>query len=93
MLLCFQATLDVLRHRIFTILGARMAAQLGRPVFEAAVETTLRDGVGAAAGAMRDLGDLRTFVASGAIVLPLDIAVTPLFVIALMLMHPVYRHR
>ena len=41
---CFQAVLDVLRHRIFTILGARIAARLGRPVFEAAVETTLRDG-------------------------------------------------
>jgi ATP-binding cassette, subfamily C, type I secretion system permease/ATPase len=89
-LLCFQAALDVLRHRIFTILGARMAARLGRPVFEAAVETTLKDGVGAATGAMRDLGDLRSFVASGAIVLPLDIAVTPLFVVALMLMHPIY---
>ncbi len=69
-LLCFQAALDVLRHRIFTILGARMAAKLGRPVFEAAVESTLKDGVGAATNAMRDLGDLRTFVASGAIVLP-----------------------
>ena len=89
-LLCFQAALDVLRHRIFTILGARMAAKLGRPVFEAAVETTLKDGPGAATGAMRDLGDLRTFVASGAIVLPLDIAMTPLFLVALMLMHPIY---
>ena len=38
-LLGFQAVLDFLRHRIFTILGARVAARLGRPVFEAAVET------------------------------------------------------
>lgn len=89
-LLCFQAALDVLRHRIFTILGARLAAKLGRPVFEAAVEATLKDGPGAAANAMRDLGDLRTFVASGAIVLPLDIAMTPLFLVALLLMHPIY---
>lgn len=89
-LLTFQAALDVLRHRIFTILGARLAAKLGRPVFEAAVETTLKDGPGAATNAMRDLGDLRTFVASGAIVLPLDIAMTPLFLIALLLMHPIY---
>ncbi len=89
-LLGFQAVLDVLRHRIFTVLGARLAARLGRPVFEAAVETTLRDGPTAAAGAMRDLGELRSFVASGAIVLPLDIAVTPLFLLVLLMMHPVY---
>ena len=89
-LLCFQGVLDVLRHRIFTILGARTAVRLGRPVFEAAVETTLKDGAGAATTAMRDLGDLRTFVASGAIVLPLDIAFTPLFLVVLLLMHPIY---
>ncbi len=89
-LLFFQATLDFLRARIFTILGARMAARLGRPVFEAAVEATLRDGTGTAAGAVRDLNDLRTFVASGAIVLPLDLAVTPFFLLVLFLLHPVY---
>ena len=53
-LLGFQAVLDFLRHRIFTILGARVAARLGRPVFEAAVETTLRHGAGAC-----DRGDAR----------------------------------
>lgn len=89
-LLFFQATLDFLRARIFTILGARLAARLGRPVFEAAVEATLRDGTGTAAGAVRDLNDLRTFVASGAIVLPLDLAVTPFFLLVLFLLHPVY---
>ena len=89
-LLGFQAVLDFLRSRIFTILGARMAARLGRPVFEAAVETTLRDGTGAAANAIKDLNDLRTFVASGAIVLPLDLAVTPFFLLVLFLLHTVY---
>ncbi|MFT3972729.1 MAG: type I secretion system permease/ATPase [Amaricoccus sp.] len=89
-LLGFQATLDFLRSRMFTVLGARMAARLGRPVFEAAVEATLRDGTGAAANAVRDLNDLRTFVASGAIVLPLDLAVTPFFLLVLFVLHPVY---
>lgn len=89
-LLAFQAVLDYLRNRIFTILGARTAARLGRPVFEAAVETTLRDGPGAATGAMRDLGDLRSFVASGAIALPLDLAMTPIFLVVLFLLHPIY---
>ncbi len=89
-LLAFQAVLDYLRNRIFTILGAQTAARLGRPVFEAAVEATLRDGPGAATGAMRDLGDLRTFVAGGAIALPLDLAMAPVFLTVLFLLHPVY---
>lgn len=89
-LLGFQAVLDVLRARIFTVLGARLAARLGRPVLEAAVEATLRDGTGAAANAVRDLNDLKSFVASGAIVLPLDLAVTPFFLLVLALLHPVY---
>lgn len=89
-LLCFQAVLDVLRSRIFTILGARAAARLGGPVLEAAVETTLRQGPGSAAGAMRDLGDLRTFIAGGAIAMPIDLAVSPLFLFVLFMLHPVY---
>lgn len=89
-LLAFQSLLDILRNRIFVILGARLAARLGRPVFEAAVEATLRDGPGVAAGAMRDVGDLRSFVASGAVALPLDLAVTPVFLLVLMMLHPVY---
>lgn len=86
----FQGLLDYLRYRIFGILGAQVAGQLGRPVFEAAVETTLRDGAGNAAGAMRDLSDLRTFIASGAIALPMDLLVAPLFLFVLFLLHPVY---
>ena len=89
-LLGFQAVLDYLRHRIFTILGGRVAARLGRPVFEAAVETTLRSGPSAAAGAMRDLGDLRSFIASGAIALPMDLAFSPVFLVVLFLLHPLY---
>jgi ATP-binding cassette subfamily C protein len=88
--LAFQAALDFLRHRIFTILGGRFSAKLGAPVFAAAVETTLRHGAGAAAGALRDLGDLRNFIAGGAVALPLDLAMAPLFLIALFLLHPLY---
>ena len=88
--LAFQAVLDYLRHRIFVILGSRVAARLGRPVFEAAVETTLRHGAGPASGAIRDLGDVRAFIAGGAIALPMDILVTPLFLVVLFLLHPLY---
>jgi ATP-binding cassette, subfamily C, bacterial len=89
-LLGFQAMLDFLRHRILTILAARIAARLGQPVFEAAVEAALRHGARASTEAMRDLGDLRSFIASGTIALPMDLAVTPLFLAVLFLLNPVY---
>ena len=86
----FQALLDYLRDRIYAVLGAQVAARLGRPAFEAAVETTLRDGAATAATTMRDLSDLRNFIASGAIALPADLLMTPLFLATLFLLHPVY---
>jgi ATP-binding cassette, subfamily C, bacterial len=88
--LAFQAVLDFLRHRMFTIIGARFSARLGRPVFEAAVETSLRAGGGMAAQSIRDLGELRNFIASGAIALPLDLAMAPVFLFALFVLHPLY---
>ncbi len=90
LLLGFQLILDVLRQRIFAILGSRLTARLGKPVFEAAVETTLREGPSPAAGSVRDLADLRAFVVGGSIALPLDLAMTPLFLFVLFLLHPVY---
>lgn len=89
-ILVFQLVLDVLRQRIFAILGGRLTAQMGKPVFEAAVETTLRDGPGLAAGTVRDLADLRAFVVGGTIALPLDLVMAPLFLFVLFMLHPVY---
>jgi len=89
-LLLFQTALDYLRGQIFSVLGERFAAKLGGPVFEASIETGLRRGGGVAAGSMRDLGDVRAFVAGGAAALPFDIAVAPVFLSALYLLHPLF---
>ncbi len=90
MLLIFGAVLDVLRSRIFAILAARLAARLGRPVFEAAIETSLRDGPAAGADALRDVSDLRGFISGGAIGLPIDLTFTPILIGVLFLMDPLY---
>jgi ATP-binding cassette subfamily C protein len=89
-ILLFQSVLDYLRGRIFSILGARLAARLGTRTFEASVETTLGHGPASASGAIRDLQDLRGFVASGALALPMDLAIAPILLLALFLMSPVY---
>ncbi|WP_111537005.1 type I secretion system permease/ATPase [Palleronia aestuarii] len=89
-ILVFQLVLDVIRQRIFAVLGGRFTARLGTPVFEAAVETTLRNGPTSAMSAVRDLSDLRAFIVGGMIALPIDLLITPLFLFVLFLLHPAY---
>lgn len=89
-ILGFQLFLDTLRQRIFLILSGRVATRLGRPVLGAAVETSLREGPGGVSGSLRDVSELRAFVSGGSIALPVDIAMTPLFLGVLFLLHPGY---
>lgn len=88
--LAFQLVLDVLRQRIFAVLGGRFTARLGTPVFEASVETTLREGPSLASSSVRDLAELRSFIVSGTIALPIDLLMTPLFLFVLFMLHPAY---
>lgn len=89
-LFVFQSILDFLRSRLLLVIAARLSMVLGRPVFEAAVETALKSGTTTAATAMRDLNGLRGFVAGGAITLPMDMAFTPILLVVLSLLHPLY---
>ncbi|SNR41991.1 type I secretion system permease/ATPase [Paracoccus sediminis] len=89
-LFVFQSLLDFLRSRLLLVIAARLSTALGRPVFEAAVESALKSGAASAATAMRDLNGLRGFVAGGAITLPMDIAFTPVLLAVLTLFHPLY---
>lgn len=86
----FQSLLDFLRSRMLIVIAARLSATLGRPVFEAAVETALKSGTASASTATRDLNGLRGFVAGGAITLPMDMAFTPILLAVLALLHPLY---
>lgn len=86
----FQSLLDFLRSRLLLVIGARLSLALGRPVFQAAVETALRSGPSSAVAGMRDLNGLRGFVAGGAITLPMDMAFTPILLVVLALLHPLY---
>lgn len=89
-LFVFQAMLDFLRSRLLIVVAARLSTTLGRPVFEAAVENALRAGAAESATAMRDLAGLRGFVAGGAITLPIDMGFTPILLMVLAMLHPLY---
>jgi ATP-binding cassette subfamily C protein len=89
-ILLFLATLDYIRSRVFAILGERMAIRLGASVLSAAVATSLRNHAGVASQAVRDLQDLRQFITSGPVGLPIDLLIAPLFLAVLFLLHPAY---
>ncbi len=89
-ILAFQTLLEVLRQRILVILANRAMIRLGRPVFEAAVETSLTEGPQKASTALQDVSELRAFLAGGAVALPLDLAFSPIFLVVLFALHPVY---
>lgn len=90
LLLVFLATLDFIRGRVFAVLAERLARRLGAPVLAAAVEAGLSARGQNAPHAMRDLAEVQQFVASGPAGLPLDLLVTPAFVLILFLIHPAY---
>jgi ATP-binding cassette subfamily C protein len=88
--LIFLAILDYVRARVFMIIGERLARRLSAATLEAAVGESLRSQSAQAANAMRDLQELRQFVSGGPVSLPIDAAFTPIFLFALIMLHPAY---
>ena len=88
-LLLFLGILDFARARLFQISAERLMCLLDGPTLAAAMRARLR-GDAAAAEALRDLEELRRFLAHGPVALPVDLAVAPLFLLVLAALHPVY---
>ncbi|HEY0837796.1 MAG TPA: type I secretion system permease/ATPase [Azospirillum sp.] len=84
------AVLDFLRGRIFLVASHVVASRLNGPAFEAAVVDTLRGENGNPNQAVRDVSDLRNFVTGSAVIVPLEVVFTPLFLLVLFMLHPAY---
>ncbi len=88
--LALYGLLDYLRARVFIVLGDVLSRKLNVPTLQAAIGDTLAGGKRNAAQALRDLGELRSFLGGGAITVPLELLWCPVFLVVLFLMHPVY---
>ncbi|MBX3516877.1 MAG: type I secretion system permease/ATPase [Rhodospirillales bacterium] len=88
--LSFLGLMEYIRARVFMIVGERLARQLGAPVLQAAVAQSLRSQSTVATDAMRDVHELRQFVTGGPVALPFDALVSPLFLLLLFVLHPIY---
>ncbi|HYH19002.1 MAG TPA: type I secretion system permease/ATPase [Azospirillum sp.] len=84
------AVLDFLRGRIFVVASHVVATRLNGPAFEAAVVDTLRGESSSANQAVRDVSDLRNFITGSAVLVPLEALFSPLFLVVLFLLHPMY---
>lgn len=82
--------LEFCRSSIFIVMADRLARRLNLPTLQAAIRKSLEGAASVAAQAMRDLNELRLFVASSAAVVPLDLVWSPALVMVLFLLHPAY---
>ena len=84
------AVLEYARSRVFHILASSTARRLGLPVIQAAVGQALR-GQGREPGqAVRDLGEIHSLLSSPAACTPLELLWSPVFLLVLFLLHPIY---
>lgn len=86
----FLTTLDFIRSRVFMITAEKLVHRLQGGVFRAAVADALRNQSPNATQATRDLQELRQFITSGPVALPMDALFSPLLLGVLFLLHPAY---
>ena len=84
------AILDLLRSAAFIAIAATVARRLEGRLSVAAVARGLTGQEAAGTEAIRDLNEVRGFLASGLLAVPLDALCTPVFLAVLYLLHPAY---
>jgi len=88
--LFLYGAIEFIRSLTFQTMASIFARRLNLPALQAAVTASLEQGSGQATQAIRDLNDIRTFIASSAIATPLEAAWSPIFLAVLFAFHPVY---
>ncbi len=82
-----QAIFDAIRRFILMRTAVEVAAQLGSPILSAAARASL-NGNGREYQALGDLQQVRSFLVSRTLLSFLDAPITPIFVLAVFLIHP-----
>ena len=86
--LAVHAILETLRRAMLARIGVWLDDRLQAPVLIAAVQSALRGDPAAAAQAWRDIGGLRSFFGGTACTALFDLPWTPIFILAMILVHP-----
>ncbi|WP_238193163.1 type I secretion system permease/ATPase [Methylobacterium frigidaeris] len=86
--LAVHAVLEALRREMLTRIGDWLEERLQPAVMTGAVAAAMRGDPTAAAQAWRDLGNVRTFFSGSAVIALFDLPWTPIFIVAMVLVHP-----
>ncbi len=82
-----QSALDALRRFVLMRTAVDVSASLGGPVLSAAAQASLHSN-GREYQVLGDLNSLRSFIVSGTLLAFLDLPFTPVFLLAIFLIHP-----
>lgn len=85
--LALSSFLELLRQIMLSRIGAKLEAQLGGPLLNAAITNTAR-GDANDVQPLRDLGTLRGFFSGQAITTFFDLPLAPLFILIVFIIHP-----
>jgi ATP-binding cassette subfamily C protein len=88
--LLLYGAIEFIRSLTFQTMASIFARRLNLPTLEAAVSSSLEQGSAKATQAIRDLNDIRYFIASSAIATPLEAIWSPVFLMVLFAFHPIY---
>jgi ATP-binding cassette subfamily C protein len=88
--LALYGTVEFIRSLTFQTMASIFARRLNLPALQAAVTSSLEQGSAQATQAIRDLNDIRYFIASSAIATPLEAMWSPIFLAVLFAFHPIY---
>ena len=84
------ALVDYLRSAVFVVIADRVSGRLHVPVLAASVRRRNLDSSGSGGDGMRDLNEIRVFISSGHVAVPLDAACAPLLLAVMFMLHPAY---
>ncbi|CAM5215516.1 ATP-binding cassette, subfamily C OS=Bosea thiooxidans OX=53254 GN=SAMN05660750_04284 PE=3 SV=1 [Bosea thiooxidans] len=88
--LALYGTIEFIRSLTFQTMASIFARRLNLPALQSAVSASLEQGSAQATQAIRDLNDIRYFIASSSIATPLEAAWSPIFLAVLFALHPIY---
>lgn len=88
--LVIYGILDYLRAATLVAIADRVGRALSVPVLEAAVRRGMEGDSAAGAEALRDLNEIRTFLSSGVVSVPLDALCSPLLLAVMFMLHPAF---
>ncbi|HVJ54323.1 MAG TPA: type I secretion system permease/ATPase [Aliidongia sp.] len=84
------AFFDYLRSLVFVIMSDRFSRKLTVVTLEAALAGSLKGSTAGASQAMRDLADIKSFIASPDVQIPLEFVWTPVYILLLFFLHPYF---